>query len=216
MEERIRISIGTEPKQWIASQVLKHSILTRTNAFVEFTTSWDPAREWHPKFNSNEKLSKRGTAFNTWRWLLPKVYGGSGKVIYLDADQLVLTDIRELWDSIPPGFCMAAVINAEGIFGRNKVHEKNCTQTSVMVLNLDYCTWSYSSLIKRVNKNDGSFRQYCIDHCRNNCKSDYAALMQAGWIPKQEIHELDPGWNHFGIVNGRTKLIHWSHVASQQ
>lgn len=208
----IRVSIGSEPMQWLPAQVLKNSIRRRTTETVQFTESWTKIGGWHPLFAKRTRLDG-GTKFSQWRWLVPELYDHAGTAVYLDADQVVLADIAELWDALPGGTAIAAVRNAVGIFGK-KTPEPNKTQTSVMVLNCQLCDWNYEQLVARANHGAGVFR----DQCRqigNDAKSDYAALMQAAWIPASEIHELDPVWNHFGIANGATKLLHWSHVASQ-
>ena len=208
----IRVSIGTEPKQYIASQVLKSSILRRCSETVSFTESWKPVELWHHRLKSAPKL-EGGTAFSAWRWLVPDVYGRSGRAIYMDADQVVLADIVELWDAIEDGKPIAAVRNAIGIFGK-KTPEPDHTQTSVMVIDCKKAGWDYRLLASVANRKDRDFVRAC-EAKGNKAKSPYAAVMQAGWIPREEITELDPAWNHFGIVQDDTKLVHWSHVKSQ-
>lgn len=196
MVSPIRVSIGTEPKQYIPSEVLKSSILRRSSRPVEFTESCCDG-VWHPVTGDAPK-TKRGTAFSDWRWFVPSVYQHAGRAIYLDADQVVLSDIAELWDSLPHTKWIAAVRNAEGFFGK-KVPEKRKWQTSVMVMNCCECTWHPGLLINTVNRGE----------------IKYADYMQAKWIDDECLHELDPAWNHFGICNERTRLLHWSHVATQ-
>lgn len=193
----IRISIGTEPSQYVASQVLRSSILRRTNRPVEFTESWTPEGGWHPLFKAAPAVRK-GTKFSTWRWLVPAVYQHAGRAIYLDADQVVLGDIGELWDSLPAGKSIAMVRNAVGIFGK-KTPEPNHWQTSVMVMDCGRCEWDTDSLFNGVNQGLQQYRD----------------LMQAAWLANDDLHEIDPAWNHFGIRTPDTKLIHYSHVSSQ-
>lgn len=196
MDEVIRVSIGTEPKQRIASEVLKASIVRRTSRRVEFTESWTPAG-WHHLMEVAPEI-RNGTRFSTWRWMVPYLYGNHGKAIYLDADQVVLTDIAELWDALDSGAAFAAVINAIGIFGK-KTPEPNKVQTSVMAMNCRQCEWHPIKLLRE---------------CQSG-RLTYRALMQAEWLPRDRIQELEPAWNHFGIKRADTKLLHWSHVKSQ-
>lgn len=193
----IRISIGTEPMQYIASEVLKSSILRRTNQPVEFSASWEPMQGWHPAMKELPRLP-RGTKFNVWRWCVPGVYANRGQAIYLDADQVVLDDIAKLWDALLPGNSFAAVCNAQGIFGKKKP-EPGAVQTSVMVMDCDLCRWDIGELARRVNRGEMEYRD----------------LMQARFLHRADIQELPPEWNHFGIHTPATKLLHWSHVASQ-
>lgn len=88
IETPIQICIGTEPKTEIARKVLEHSIRRRTRAEVCF----------HPMSSSHRPAALTGlTGFSLERWSIPERLGYRGKAIYLDADQLVLGDIRELW-----------------------------------------------------------------------------------------------------------------------
>lgn len=194
----IRISIGTEPMQWIACEVLKHSIRRRTERPVEFVETWNKSQGWHPVMQSAAKL-KGGTGFNVWRWLTPQLFG-HGKAIYLDADQVVLADIGELWDQLQAAKTIAVVTEAVGIFGPKKTPEPGKLQTSVMLMD---CA-----------KLRQAMHPCPIAACAAGTMA-YRDLMQATWLDRGEVQTLAPEWNHFGIVNPQTKLIHYSHVGSQ-
>lgn len=197
MSDVIRVSIGTEPKQYIPGEVLKSSILRRATRPVVFSESWTKSGGWNKAIADLPKL-RPGTAFSGWRWIVPTLYGWRGKAIYLDADQVVLGDIGDLWDALEEGKSFAAVCNAEGFFGK-KVPEPGAVQTSVMVMDCDRCRWSPLKLFHDVETG----------------KLKYKDLMQARFLDREEIQEIDPSWNHFGMRDERTKLLHWSHVASQ-
>lgn len=195
MAEVIRISIGTEPSQLIPCEVLKSSILRRTSRPVEFSHSWTPSQGWHPLM----PRLKHGTKFSGWRWAVAENYGRTGKAIYLDADQIVLADIVELWDSLPAGKAFAAVINAVGIFGK-KTPEPNHVQTSVMVMDCSHPVW------------DSAAR--CLAAVASGGRT-YRELMQAAFVSRENIHDLPPEWNLFGVECAGANLIHYSHVGSQ-
>lgn len=197
MAEIIRVSIGSEPMQKVPALVLQHSIRSRTKAEVQFTSSWDAKTGWHPLLDRQTTI-KGGTAFALWRWIVPQLYG-EGKAIYLDADQVCLGDIADLWNLLPADRTIAAVCNAVGFFGA-KVPELGKTQTSVMVMNCE-------ALRGRA--------RIALQEAAKAGKLKYRDLMQATWLPIEEIAELPPGWNHFGISTPETRIIHFSHVASQ-
>lgn len=194
----IRVSIGSEPSQRIAAKVLKASILRRTSHAVSFSESWEPEAGWSKSMEGVPRL-KNGTGFNTWRWLVPAHYGWRGRAIYLDADQVVLADIAELWNALDSDHAFAAVTNAVGIFGKKKTPEPNTVQTSVMVLDCERCDWRAANMI----------------HDVANGRMKYKDFMQARWFDRSRIQSLPPEWNHFGLVTPTTKLLHWSHVKSQ-
>jgi hypothetical protein len=197
MSDVIHVSIGSEPKQEIAAAVLRSSILRRASRPVVFSASWLPESGWHPAIREVPRL-QRGTLFNTWRWLVPRCYANRGRAIYLDADQVVLADIAELWDLLEPGKQFAAVTEARGIFGKKKP-EPGAIQTSVMVMDCDACDWNPGTLIAQVAAGSLAYRD----------------LMQGRFLERSRIQSIDPAWNHFGICEPETKLVHWSHVASQ-
>jgi hypothetical protein len=199
MTDPIRIAIGTDPVQRIACETLKSSIRRRTSRPVEFHVSWCPQTGWHPLMKSSPTM-KKGTAFSKWRWLLPDLFPDGGRAIYLDADQVCLCDIGELFDwPLPDGEPMALVKNAVGVFGKNRQPEPGKPQTSVFVIDMDRLHWNPQEKLRDADRS----------------KAEYASLMQAQWLPDYWLAELPPEWNHFGIHTEQTKILHWSHVKSQ-
>ena len=197
-DDVIRCSIGSEPMQWVACEVLKHSIRRRTERPVEFVESWNKSTGWHPLMERAPKL-KGGTGFNSWRWITPSLYR-TGKAIYLDADQVVLADIGELWDQLQNDKTIAVVTEAVGIFGPKKNPEPGKLQTSVMLMDC--------------GKLCAAMQPCPILRCAVGSLA-YRDLMQATWLDRKAVQTLGPGWNHFGIHNEDTKLLHYSHVGSQ-
>jgi hypothetical protein len=184
--------------QWVACEVLKHSIRRRTERPVEFVESWNKSTGWHPLIVSAPKL-KGGTSFNSWRWITPHLFG-HGRALYLDADQVVLADIGELWDQLQNDKTIAVVTVAEGIFGHKKKPEPGKLQTSVMLMDC--------------GKLRAAMQPCPIQRCAGG-ELAYKDFMQGTWLDRQQVQSLEPGWNHFGIHNADTKLLHYSHVGSQ-
>ena len=86
----IRVFIGTEPKTEIARKVLCFSIEKNTSQPVEFYPMMGDSWVIRP----NPYI---GTGFSLFRWDIPKKCNYEGFAIYLDADILCLSDIKELW-----------------------------------------------------------------------------------------------------------------------
>ena len=80
----MRIYIGSNPsgRDARAVAVLKHSILSNTEADVEFVDVGDDSG---------------GTGFSWSRWGIPALEGDTGFAVYLDADMLVYGDVAELY-----------------------------------------------------------------------------------------------------------------------
>ncbi len=191
--EPVRVFVGTEPKQYIPQQVLGDSIRRRVSGEVEV------------HFTTQDIPRKGGTGFGFVRYLVPSLCGYEGKAIYLDADMVVLTDIRELHDSLDDSHSVAIVQEAEGYFGGKPVPKDN--QTSVMVMNCAKLkSWDPKTLFDNVVPNkvepaDGQIR--------------YRDFMKMPWFDQSQIQPLDPRWNHMNIVRPDTKLIHFTFVATQ-
>lgn len=101
--EVARIYVGTDERMGKAERVLEHSL--RRHASIEVEIHW--MRAGDPGFEGWEIGRKPGapysggswsTDFTCFRFAVPEVAGFQGRAIYLDADMLVLADVRELWD----------------------------------------------------------------------------------------------------------------------
>lgn len=118
--EPIRIYIGTEKLQWLATEVLKWSVKTRTHSPVEFIELKDLDLGLE---------SKMYTGFSFYRFYIPEACGYKGKALYLDADIVVLADIHDL---------LTMEMNDKGVLARPGPH--HIRYTSVMLLSCEKLT----------------------------------------------------------------------------
>jgi lipopolysaccharide biosynthesis glycosyltransferase len=188
----IKVVIGTEASQYIPQRVLQYSIERGT-----------PGVEVYVRTQAEKRLG--GTKFGFVRFHVPSMFGFQGKAIYLDADQIVLTDLNELAHLLDDNHKLALVCHPEGFFGHSPVPQR--LETSVMVLNCSQLqNWQPETLFNRVVPN-GALLQTDQIHYRD--------FMWLTWMDKSDILCLDPAWNHFNILKDNTKLLHFSHVSSQ-
>lgn len=189
----IRICIGTEPKTEIARKVLEYSILQNTKREVKFYPMM--GTEWKT-FDSKEHKLGMGTGFSLQRWQIPKFFNYEGAAIYLDADQLVVGDIHELWSKIPVDGCIACTFQHDKWF---KTEKK--PNTSVMVMDCEYC------------KNDPGWLDGddLIKYLEGDVKRKrYVQVMHALHL-QVTVEKLPVEWNHLNTyVEGKTKLIHYT------
>lgn len=189
----INVVIGTEDNQLIPQKVLEYTIRQHCKGEVDIRA----CRQSEPRMG--------GTKFGFVRFHVPSIFNYEGKAIYLDADQIVLTDLQELVDHLEEQFCLALVKDPVGFFGNKPAPPRY--ETSVMVLNCDKLKhWQPQTLFNNVVPNDSVLQPGQIH---------YRDFMWLEWMDKSEIQLLEPGWNHFNILKEDTKLIHFSHVASQ-
>lgn len=189
----LTVYIGTEDDQLIPQKVLEYSIQKGTKKTVQVIAVKQQV----------ERVG--GTNFGFVRFLVPKLNNYHGKAIYLDADQLVFSDIHELAELLDESHSVALVKQPKGTFGTKPVGQHN--QTSVMVLDCAKLSeWEPESMFKNVVPNRAELGPGQIH---------YRDFMMLTWFDQSQIQAIDPRWNHFNIVESDSKLTHFSYVRSQ-
>lgn len=192
MSSRIRICIGTEEKTKIPCEVLKHSILK---------TAKDPAKiEFHELYGTSwvsaaDRPFNIGTGFSLFRWYIPARFGFEGHAIYLDADQLVLSDIDELWQS--------DVLYPNKNTSVWMTYQRGHFESSVMFIDCAKAKeqWPTQKEIEKRLSNDPN-RLY------------YRRLM---WAQELKIapQKIPDYWNQLNEIKKDTRLIHYTIEATQ-
>jgi lipopolysaccharide biosynthesis glycosyltransferase len=99
----IKIFIASEPGNEKAEQTLHWSIKNTTSGPFEIAWMTDILPEWQGwnKGRDNRKQNSGvgwATNFSCFRWAIPELCNFNGKAIYLDVDQLLIKDIRQMWE----------------------------------------------------------------------------------------------------------------------
>jgi lipopolysaccharide biosynthesis glycosyltransferase len=187
------VYIGTEEDQLIPQKVLEYSI--RKNA----------TRPVEVRAVKQEVERVGGTNFGFVRFTVPQLNNYQGKAIYLDADQLVFTEINELADLLDDEHSIALVNQPKGTFGAKPVGQHN--QTSVMAMDCAKLRdWNPDTMFQHVVPNRAELAPGQIH---------YRDFMMLSWFDQNKIQPIDPRWNHFNIVEPDSKLTHFSYVRSQ-
>lgn len=205
VESRIRVFIGTEPRTEIARKVLECSIQRRTDVPVEFVPMIGPGWEY------STKGFHFGTGFSLRRWMIPAYCKWAGRAIYLDADQLCLTDIRTLWRSpeiwaTPVGTSTWCTYQPD-IFSKTPV-----PQSSVMLIDCaaakEEWGWDIDKAVEFLRK----------DPNRNT----YAGFMHmwdsksGNWWTKLPPRKIPAEWNALDTYDkAKTRIIHYTSVPNQ-
>ncbi len=143
--QMIQIGIGTQANQYIGQKVLEYTIRKHTKEAVDIR---------YPK-----QIAKRkgGTKFGFVRFQLPELFGFKGRAIYMDADQLVFADVRELVDTLDSDHAIGIVRNIYGTFAGKPVAERN--ETSVMVLDCEKLVdWKTDTIFENVVPNSAELQ----------------------------------------------------------
>lgn len=213
MSDPIRVFIGTEPKTEIARKVLEHSIRRNTAAEVEFTPMIGSAWEY-PLTGI-----KVGTGFSLRRWMIPAACNWEGRAIYLDADQLVFGDIKELWEKPETQSHPRASIWCT--YQPDKYSKQPWPQTSVMVIDCERAAaewgWHLDKILAFLKKHPDDRKTYAdFMHCA--LPIPFAALpvnMYAWWTQGKPV-EIGVEWNDLNEYRyGKTKLLHYTKEPDQ-
>jgi len=180
---KLKVYVGWDPREDIAWEVCRHSILRRTDRTQV---------EVHPLIQSElraEGLYQRpvdtlaATEFSLTRFLTPHLAGIEGYAIFVDCDFLFLTDIRSVIEEIDPNKALSVV-----------KHDYQPKETSKM----DGCVqYPYP------RKNWSSFMVFNCAHPAVRALTpdvvdvaEPAYLHRLQWLNDSEIGELDKGWNY--------------------
>ncbi|MCU0549111.1 MAG: hypothetical protein MUC48_07165 [Leptolyngbya sp. Prado105] len=216
----IRVFIGSSPKNLIEERVFCHSLLKHASQPVEFYAI-DGFTGSAKNLMTGEVKSlppgirnrmKGATAFSLGRWAIPEWCNYEGKAIYCDSDQILLSDITQLWNSDLAEATLAAVpvkqakcykhyiIDSMGAFLKT---EETFYLASVMLIDCEKVKWSIRELLEKLDQNVFSLANlmYMGEQFRRHYQLSVAAL------PCE--------WNHLDYVDAESKLVHFTDLTSQ-
>jgi len=179
----LQVFVGWDPREDIAWEVCRHSILARTDPSEVSVTPIIQSELRQSGLYWREPDLKAATEFSLTRFLTPHLAGKIGYAIFVDCDFLFLTDIREVLGEIDPSKAVSVV-----------QHD----YTPKMGVKMDGCVqYPYP------RKNWSSFIVFNCDHPSVRKltpklvnESEPAYLHRFQWLNDSEIGNLDIGWNY--------------------
>lgn len=199
--DKVRVFVGTDRTQRLAVKVLEHSIRRHASLPVEVIPMCDlPVRP------TKDPRQGQRTGFSFSRFCIPALAGYEGRAIYMDADMLVLRDIRELWEL---GFEGAKVVVQEELTQEQSLETarkagspgRRVRQCAVMLLDCSRLTWKIDDIIQGLD--EGAY--------------DYAGLMFGLCIlAESEVRCAVPfRWNSLEHLDETTCNIHYTDMSTQ-
>ena len=196
----MKVFIGYDPREDIAYQVCKHSILRRQpEADVQPLIQKDLRDAgWYTR--PVDKLAS--TEFTFTRFLVPELTNFDGWALFMDCDMILTTDIKELFDQADDQYAVMCVKHdykvKEGIKmdGQKQTVYPRKNWSSVMLFN---CGHPSNRAVTKDLVNDP--------------KITGAYLHRFSWLEDEEIGELDHTWNYLvGVYDDieMPKLIHYT------
>lgn len=204
--QKVRIFIGTEPKTEIARKVLECSIRRRTDSEVEIVPMLGKAWEYPTKDITV------GTGFSLRRFMIPAYCNWHGRAIYLDADQIVFSDVWDLWcqpDYNPSGASVWCTYQPD------KYNPTPAPQTSVMVIDCAKAKaeggWHIDRVLALLA---GATREAYARFM--HCEGPASRPDKRQWWTAAAPAPIPAEWNHLNVFReGKTKLLHYTKEPEQ-
>ncbi|MEX2120866.1 MAG: glycosyltransferase [Pirellulales bacterium] len=197
--EPLRVFVGTDESQRVATRVLEHSIRKHSSRPVSFQPMFDLSVPT-PK----EKANRPRTGFSFYRFAIPKLCGYRGRALYVDADMQVFSDLAELWE-VPFGsqkvLCTNQPAAPEAWKEKGSFFHAG-RQMSVMLLDCSRLDWSVDEVVRGLDEKRYDYRRLMFDLC----------LVE----PDEIADRIPPEWNCLEWYEaGKTKLLHYTVVPAQ-
>ena len=179
----LQVFVGWDPREDIAWEVCRHSILSRTDPKEVVVKPLVQSDLRQAGLYTREPDTKAATEFSLTRFLTPHLAGQKGYAVFVDCDFLFLTDVREVLTEVDP-FKAVSVVH----------HDYKPTEETKM----DGCVqYAYP------RKNWSSFMVFNLEHRAVRALTPDvvntqtpAHLHRFDWLRDEQIGSLDRGWNY--------------------
>lgn len=195
-----KIFIGYDPREDIAYQVCKHSILTHQPAADVRPLIQQELRDAGYYSRPVDKLAS--TEFTFTRFLIPELTNFNGWALFMDCDMILTTDIKRLFDQADDKYAVMCV--QHDYTPKAEVKMDGQKQTIYPRKN-----WSSVMLF---NCSHPSNKKLTMDLV-NDPEINGAYLHRFSWLDDSEIGKLDHTWNYLvGVYDDieMPNLIHYT------
>jgi len=196
----MKVFVGYDPREDIAYQVCKHSILTKQPAADVRPLVQKELRDagWYKR--PVDKLAS--TEFTFTRFLVPELANFKGWAVFMDCDMILTTDIKELFDQADDKYAVMCV--QHDYTPKEGMKMDGQKQTVYPRKN-----WSSVVLFNCAHPSNAKLTQDMV----NNTELNGAYFHRFSWLKDEEIGELDHTWNYLvGVYDDieTPKLIHYT------
>jgi len=196
----MKVFVGYDPREDIAYQVCKHSILTKQPAADVRPLVQKELRDagWYTR--PVDKLAS--TEFTFTRFLVPELANFKGWAVFMDCDMILTTDIKQLFDQADDRYAVMCV--QHDYTPKEGMKMDGQKQTVYPRKN-----WSSVMLINCAHPSNAVLTQDTV----NEIELNGAYFHRFSWLKDEEIGELDHTWNYLvGVYDDLEKpnLIHYT------
>ena len=196
----MKVFVGYDPREDIAYQVCKHSILTKQPEADVRPLVQKELRDagWYKR--PVDKLAS--TEFTFTRFLVPELANFKGWAVFMDCDMILTTDIKELFDQADDKYAVMCV--QHDYTPKEGIKMDGQKQTIYPRKN-----WSSVVLFNCAHPSNARLTQDMV----NDTELNGAYFHRFSWLKDEEIGELDHTWNYLvGVYDDIEipKLIHYT------
>ena len=196
----MKVFVGYDPREDIAYQVCKHSILTKQPEADVRPLVQKELRDagWYKR--PVDKLAS--TEFTFTRFLVPELANFKGWAVFMDCDMILTTDIKQLFDQADDRYAVMCVQHDYTPKEGTKMDGQK--QTVYPRKN-----WSSVVLFNCAHPSNARLTQDMV----NDTELNGAYFHRFSWLKDEEIGELDHTWNYLvGVYDDieTPKLIHYT------
>ncbi len=196
----MKVFIGYDPREDMAYQVCKHSILKhQPNADVRPLIQTELRQAgWYKR--PVDKLAS--TEFTFTRFLVPELTNYKGWAVFMDCDMILTTDIAELFAQADDKYAVMCV--QHDYTPKEGIKMDGQKQTIYPRKN-----WSSVVLFNCAHPSNKVLDQDLV----NSLEINGAYLHRFSWLKDEEVGELDHTWNYLvGVYDDieTPKLIHYT------
>ena len=196
----MKVFVGYDPREDIAYQVCKHSILTKQPEADVRPLVQKELRDagWYKR--PVDKLAS--TEFTFTRFLVPELANFKGWAVFMDCDMILTTDIKELFDQADDKYAVMCVQHDYSPKEGMKMDGQK--QTIYPRKN-----WSSVVLFNCAHPSNARLTQDMV----NDTELNGAYFHRFSWLKDEEIGELHHTWNYLvGVYDDieTPKLIHYT------
>lgn len=198
---KLQVFVGWDPREDIAWEVCRHSILSRTDARKVTVTPLVQADLRAKGLYTRDIDARAATEFSLTRFLTPHLAGHEGYAIFVDCDFLFLTDIRDVLSEVDPSKAISVV-----------KHDYSPQPGIKMDGSVQYPyprkNWSSFIVFNCAHPDVQALTPAVVN------AAEPAFLHRFNWLQDDSIGEIDKGWNYlegwYAPTYSKLNAIHYT------
>jgi len=180
---KLQVFVGWDPREDIAWEVCRHSILTRTDPKEVTVTPLVQAELRSHGLYTRDVDTRAATEFSLTRFLTPHLAGHGGYAIFVDCDFLFLTDVRDVLKEVDPSKAISVV-----------KHDYTPQAGIKMDGSVQYPyprkNWSSFIVFNCAHPDVQALTPSVVN------EAEPAYLHRFNWLHDDAVGEIDKGWNY--------------------